>query len=119
MPTLARLNPLVKDIKQHPLKERTWIATDTIRLFGVINYSFDYEIEATNVANGLDSVAHAPLGVVLGQQWRVLSAENGHSTLTEMVSIEASAFVMYTVTNNLDSSHREIREKIAALAEQQ
>jgi len=92
--------------------------TDTTRLFGFINYSFDYEVEATNVANGLDSVVRAPLGVVLRQQWRVLSAENGRSTLTEMVSIEASAFVVYTVTSNLDSSHREIREKIAALAEQ-
>lgn len=119
MPTLARLNPLLTDIKRHPVKEKTWIATDTTRLFGFINYSFDYEIEATNVADGLDSVVHAPLGVVLRQKWRVLSAENGHSTLTEMVSIEASVFVMFTVTSNLDSSHRELREKIAALAEQQ
>ena len=94
--------------------------TDTTRLFGFINYSFDFEIEATNVADGLDSVVHAPLGVVLWQQWRALPAENGRSTsLTEVVSIEASVFVMYTVTSNLDSSHRELREKIASLAEQQ
>lgn len=119
MPTLARLNPLVNDIKRHPLKERTWIVTDTTRLFGFINYTFDYEIETTNVADGLDSVVHAPLGVVLRQQWRALSAENGQSTLTEAVSVEASHLVMYTVTSNLDSSHREIREKVAALAEQQ
>jgi hypothetical protein len=94
------------------------VVTDTIRLLGFINYSFDYEIEATNVADGLDSVTHAPLGVVLRQQWRA-SAENGRSTLTEMVSIEASVFVMHTVTSNLDSSHRELHERIASLAEQQ
>ena len=93
--------------------------TDNIRLFGFMNYSFDYEIEATNVADGLDSVVRAPLGVILRQQWRASSAENGQSTLTERVSIEASVFVMFTVTGNMDSSHKELREKIAALAEQQ
>src|SRR5258706_2405576 len=108
MPILARLNPLVKDIKRHPLKERTWIVTDTTRLFCFINYSFDYEVEATYVANGLDSVVRAPLGVVLRQPCSVLSAENCQFTLTEIVSIEAYAFVMYIVTSNLDFSHRYI-----------
>ena len=47
------------------------------------------------------------------------SAEIGQSTLTETVSVEASVFVMFTVTGNMDSSHKELREKVAALAEQQ
>ena len=118
LPTLARLNPLVKDIKQHPLKENTWVLTDTIRLFGLIDYSFDYEIDTTNVADGMDSVVRAPMGVVLRQQWRVLPAENRRSVLTEIVSVEASAIIMYTLTANLDSSHRELRERLASLAEQ-
>jgi len=117
LPTLARLNPLVKDVKQHPLKENTWVLTDTTRLFGLIDYSFDYEIDTTNVADGMDSVVRAPLGVVLRQQWRVSPAENGRSVLTEIVSVEASAIVMFIVTANLDSSHRELREKLASLAE--
>jgi hypothetical protein len=117
LPTLARLNPLVKDIKRHPLSEKTWVLTDTIRLLGLVNYSFDYEVDATHIADGLDSVVRAPMGVVLHQQWRVSPAENGRSTLTEVVSVEASAFVMVTVTGNMDSSHRKLREKIAALAE--
>jgi hypothetical protein len=119
VPTLARLNPMVKDINRHPLKEGTWVVTDTIRFFGFLDYSFDYEIETINLADGLDSVVRAPMGVVLRQQWRAPSAENGRSILTEVVSIEASAFVMYSVTRNLDSSHRELREKLASLAEQQ
>jgi hypothetical protein len=116
MPTMARLNPLVKDVKRHPKKDGTWIVTDVIRLFGFINYSFDYEVDATSVADGQDSVVRAPLGVVLCQQWRVAPAQNGQSTLTEAVSVEASVLVMHTVTGNLDSSHRELRDKIAALA---
>ena len=118
LPTMARLNPLVKDIKRHPLKERTWVLTDTLRLFGFVNYSFNYEVDTTHVADGLDSVVRAPMGVVLRQNWRVSPAENGQSVLTEVVSVEASAIVMYSVTGNLDSSHRELREKLASLAEQ-
>ena len=108
----------MRDIKRHPLKEKTWILTDTTRLFGFVNYSFNYEVDTVHVANGLDSVVRAPMGVVLRQQWRVSATENGCSVLTEAVSIEASAAVMFTVTGGMDSSHRELRESLASLAEQ-
>lgn len=89
VPTLAKLNSLVKDIKRYLLKERTCVVTDPTCLFGTINYSF---VRLQNCAiDGLDSVVRAPLGVVLRQQWRAPSAQDGRSTLTEIVSLDLNA----------------------------
>jgi len=83
VPALARLNPLVKGIKRHGYRP-------ILPLFNFINYSFDYEIETTSVAEGLVLVGRAHLGwyyIMAAMEGIASSAKGRWSTLSEMVAI--------------------------------
>lgn len=100
-PTLAKLNPLVKDVKSNGGGKFT--ITDTVPILGSIAATIDYTVDTTSSKNGLNSIVHAPMGVELKDNWSVAAgAKSGTSVVTESVDVSASRVVMLTVTSNLD-----------------
>jgi hypothetical protein len=106
-------------VKPNPDKTDSFIVTDKVPLLGeILPLNFNYNVDATFTPDGMKSIVNAPLGVKLKDDWVVTpGTANGTSVVTETVAVEATSFTMFTVTSNLDDSHKKLLQDLAKLAE--
>lgn len=106
-------------MRPNPDKTNSFIVTDKVPLLGdILPLDLDYTVDANFTSDGLRSVVNAPLGVKLKDDWVVVPGPtNGTSVVTENVTVEATVLTMFTVTSNLDDSHKKLLQDLAKLAE--
>ncbi|KAL6303751.1 hypothetical protein BKA93DRAFT_734515 [Sparassis latifolia] len=112
---IINLNPLVEDVAPDAADPNLYHVTDILSVLG-LRIPTKYTTKFQLVEDGFDSRTEAGLKTSLNDCWRARAVEGG-TEVTEVVTIKAFFLVMPFVAGNLEQSHQDLLNQLAAKLE--